>query len=421
MNSRLPDPEEFAAVCAADGELRLAVRHWTGGLRLEAGRRCTGFTVADGQITAGVPEPGEGVVTITGPEEVWAPLLAPVLPRFAQVSVLTASGEAGLQRGLTDPLLWWQYLPAVKRAVELLRAPGPAEEAAILETGPVPRHDSPVGRYVHVELDGSDHRVYYEEAGAGIPVLLQHTAGANSLQYRHLFEAPEITRRFRLIAYDLPYHGKSVPPVQQRWWEREYRLEGGFLRQVPRALARALNLDRPVFMGCSVGGLLALDLALCHPEEFRAVVSLEGALHIPGDREAFLGFWHPQVSNHAKAALMEELCSPTAPQPYVKEVSQVYASGWPPSFWGDLYYYLADFDIRDRAGEIDTDLIAVHIMNGEHDFSGTVTAGLDAHRAIAGSTHTVMEDVGHFPMQENPEAFIRYLLPVLELIEARSH
>ena len=60
-------------------------------------------------------------------------------------------------------------------------------------------------------------------------------------------------------------------------------------------------------------------------------------------------------------------------------------------------------------------------MNGEHDFSGTVEAGLEAHQAVAGSTHTVMKDVGHFPMQENPAAFIRYLLPVLDQIEARPH
>lgn len=413
-----PGAEEFAAACAADGEMRLAVRHWTGGLRLGIGDRLTGFTVADGEIAAGVPEAGDGVIAVTGPEEVWAPLLEAVPPRFAQISVLTAQGESGLQRGPTQPLLWWQYLPAVQRAVELLRAPSASDRAAVSESGPLPRHDSPVGRYLHLDLDGLDHRVYYEEAGTGIPMLLQHTAGANSLQYRHLFEAPEITSRFRLIAYDLPYHGKSAPPVQQRWWETEYRLEGGFLRQVTRALAQALELPRPVFMGCSVGGLLALDLALRHPGEFRAVVSLEGALHIPGNREAFLGFWHPQVSNHAKAALMEELCSPTSPRPYVKEVSKVYSSGWPPSFWGDLHYYLADFDIRDRAGEIDTGLTAVHIMNGEHDFSGTVEAGLEAHQAIAGSTHTAMEDVGHFPMQENPAAFIGYLLPVLDQIEA---
>jgi len=269
---------------------------------------------------------------------------------------------------------------------------------------------------VHVELDGLDHRIYYEEAGTGIPMLLQHTAGAHSVQWRHVFEATEITEHFRLIAYDLPFHGKSVPPVGSRWWDEQYRLTGAFLRQVPVALARALELDRPAFMGCSVGGLLALDLALHQPDVFRAVVSLEGSLYIGGDPDDLIGFWHPQVSNHAKARAMEGLCAPVSPEAYVKEVSQVYSAGWPPAFVGDLHYYMSDYDIRERAKEIDTSRCAVHILNGEYDFSGMVELGAQAHQAISGSTHTVMTGVGHFPMQENPREFLRYLLPVLDQI-----
>ncbi len=420
MTITAPDPVEFAAACAADGEMRLAVRHWTGGLRLGIGNSWTGFTVADGEISAGVPVEGDGVIAITGPAELWAPLMEAIPPRFAQISVLLALGEMGLQRGQTDPLLLWQYLPAVERASEMLRAPGADRPTEVDESGPMPRHDSPVGRYIHLEIDGLDHRVYYEEAGSGIPLLCQHTAGADSIQYRHLFEVAEITDRFRLVAYDLPFHGKSVPPVQKPWWEQRYELRGEFLRQVPLALAKALGLERPVFMGCSVGGLLALDLALRHPGEFQAVIAIEGALHIGGNRDEFFGFWHPQVSNHSKARMMEGLCSPTSPLPYVKEVSQVYSSGWPPAFLGDLFYYMEDYDIRDRAGDIDTSATAVHIMNGEYDYTGTVEAGREAHLAIAGSTHTEMADVGHFPMQENPEAFVRYLLPVLDQVEARA-
>src|SRR4051794_41846805 len=80
------------------------------------------------------------------------------------------------------------------------------------------RFDSPVGRYVHLALEGTDHRVYFEEAGAGIPLLLQHTAGSHGAQWRHLFEERSITDHFRLIAYDLPFHGKSLPPSQRRGW-----------------------------------------------------------------------------------------------------------------------------------------------------------------------------------------------------------
>jgi len=142
--------------------------------------------------------------------------------------------------------------------------------------------DAPVGRYVHLELGGHDHRVYFEEAGQGIPLLLQHTAGCHGSQWWHLFEMPEITDRFRLIAYDLPCHGKSVPPVSRDWWNEPYLLQGEFLRSIPLRLSEALGLDRPVFMGCSVGGLLALDLAHRYADDFRAVIAVEGALHIEG-------------------------------------------------------------------------------------------------------------------------------------------
>ncbi len=408
----------FSHACRNDPELLLAVRHWTGGLRFEVGDQLFGFTVANGVVGVGLPEPGPGVITLTGPAASWAPLFEKAPAPFAQISVLAGSGERGLGRGETDPLLWWQYLPAVERAAELLREPG-GERGPMFEYSAapaLPRFDGPVGRYLHVDLDGLDHRIYYEEFGTGIPLLLQHTAGAHSVQWRHLFEMPEITDHFRLIAYDLPFHGKSVPPVDKRWWEEQYLLEGAFLRQVPLAVAHALDLDRPVFMGCSVGGLLALDLALHHPTEFRAVIALEGALHIGGDWDALLGMWHPQVSNASKARLMEGLCSPTSPEAYVKEVSHVYAAGWPPAFLGDLHYYMVDYDLRERAGDIDTEQVAIHILNGEYDYSGTVSRGRAAHEAIAGSTHTEMVGVGHFPMQENPVAFARYLHPVLDRI-----
>lgn len=45
-----------------------------------------------------------------------------------------------------------------------------------------------------------------------------------------------------------------------------------------------------------------------------------------------------------------------------------------------------------------------------------VIGGLAAHEAIAGSTHTTMTGLGHFPMQENPEMFLRSLLPILDEI-----
>ncbi|MEM7322290.1 MAG: alpha/beta hydrolase [Actinomycetota bacterium] len=415
--------EELSDRIAGDGEFRLAARFWTGGLRLEIGDRTVGFTAVDGAVAPEVPEPGDGVIILSASESVWADLTKAVPQPFFHD--ITAALAVGLTRA-GDDLIWWQYEPAVQRALELM---GPAEVVtgvATADRGTTPRFDSPTGRYVHLALpdvdgDGGpvDHRIYFEETGTGIPLLLQHTAGSHGTQWRHLFENPDITSRFRLIAYDLPFHGKSVPPPTRDWWSVNYRLTGDFLRSVPLALSDALELDRPVFMGCSVGGLLALDLAARHPDRFRAVISLEGALHIGGDPDRLEGFWHPQVSNESKARMMQGLTSPTSPVAYRKETIQTYASGWPPAFLGDLFYYMVDYDLRDAAADIDTKRIGVHILSGEYDTSGTVAHGRAAHEAIPGSTFTEMAGVGHFPMSENPEGFFPFLLAVLDKIESR--
>ena len=43
-----------------------------------------------------------------------------------------------------------------------------------------------VGRYVHVEIDSTMHRIYFEENGTGIPLLCLHTAGSDGRQWRYL-------------------------------------------------------------------------------------------------------------------------------------------------------------------------------------------------------------------------------------------
>ncbi|MEM8922851.1 MAG: alpha/beta hydrolase [Actinomycetota bacterium] len=417
---------ELLERCRADGEFVLAARHWNGALRLDFGGSVAAITLVDGEPVAGDPGPeADGALTLTGPSATWEQMLAPVPPPFA--NDIAPARALGLRR-MGDELLYWQYAAAAQRAVELLRAPSASASPSAPPSGsaaPVGHRptaagtvDAPVGRYVHLELGGVDHRVYYEEAGQGIPLLCQHTAGAHGAQWRHLFEEPAITDRFRLIAYDLPYHGKSLPPVGPAWWATPYRLEGEFLRSIPLALIDALGLDQPVFMGCSVGGLLALDLAAHHPASFRSVISVEGALSVEGDWDNLLGLWHPQVSNEAKARMMEGLTAPCSPTAFRKETTAVYAAGWPPAFHGDLYYYLVDYDLTELADSIDTSRTGVHIMNGQYDYSATVEQGRAAHDAIAGSTFTEMADIGHFPMCENPDRFLSHLLPVLDRIEA---
>ena len=68
------------------------------------------------------------------------------------------------------------------------------------------------GRYLSITVGGAARRIYFEEAGQGRPVLCLHTAGADTRQWRHLMNDEGMTTNHRLIAFDMPWHGKSLPP-----------------------------------------------------------------------------------------------------------------------------------------------------------------------------------------------------------------
>jgi hypothetical protein len=58
------------------------------------------------------------------------------------------------------------------------------------------RFDAAVGRYIYLPIDGIEYRVYFEETGTGIPLLLQHTAGTDGRQWRHLLEVQTCSNIF---------------------------------------------------------------------------------------------------------------------------------------------------------------------------------------------------------------------------------
>ena len=279
------------------------------------------------------------------------------------------------------------------------------------------RFEPATGRYVYVTVEGVEYRAYFEEAGQGIPLLLQHTAGSDGRQWRHLLSDPEITRDFRVVAYDLPYHGKSLPPEGARWWESEYRLRRTFFIEFVQALARALDLDRPIFMGCSMGGHLAADLARDCPEFFRAIIGLEAGLASPGYHLDL--YDHPRITNDSKAALMMSLTGPESPEPSRRETVWMYAQGAPPVFKGDLWYYSVEHDLRSDSN-IDTRGTPLYLLTGEYDWATTPEMSEALARLFPGARYQTMKGLGHFPMVENPEAFRAYLLPILNDIRHRA-
>ena len=217
----------------------------------------------------------------------------------------------------------------------------------------MPEFEPITGRYLRLTLGGQPHRVYFEEVGQGIPLVCLHTAGADNRQYRHLLNDAAITRDFRVLAFDMPWHGKSLPPVG--WQDREYRLSTAGYIEMILGFCDALALERPVVLGCSIGGKIVLELARLHPERFRALIGVESAAYQPPWYDD-TGFLHrPDLhGGEVAGALMSGLIAPQSPSETKWETLWGYMQGGPGVFKGDLWFYRVDGDFRDRVGEIDT-------------------------------------------------------------------
>jgi pimeloyl-ACP methyl ester carboxylesterase len=274
-----------------------------------------------------------------------------------------------------------------------------------------------IGRYLSLAVDGEDYRLYVEEAGAGIPLLCLHTAGSDGRQFRGLMNDATLTQHFRVIAFDLPWHGKSSPPAG--WQDREYRLTASGYVKCVLAVADALGLEKPVCMGCSIGGRIVLHLALAEARRFRALIGLEAAAHAEPYYD--LDWLHrPDVhGGEICGALISGLIAPTAPARDRWETIWHYMQGGPGVFKGDLYFYTKDGDVRGRLCEIDTKACPLYLLTGEYDYSCTPADSSELAARITGAKLTVMPKLGHFPMSEDPALFLTYLRPVLEEIRAQ--
>ena len=118
-------------------------------------------------------------------------------------------------------------------------------------------------------LDRDGLRLAVDDVGSGEPPLLFVHPWSGD----HTFFEPQVayfSRRHRVVSVDLRGHGASDAPLG------DYSMEtfAGDLAWI----VRTLDLDRPVVVGHSKGGVIALALGALHPESVRALVLLDAPL-----------------------------------------------------------------------------------------------------------------------------------------------
>lgn len=111
-----------------------------------------------------------------------------------------------------------------------------------------------------ITVDGI--RIHFAEAGEGPALVLLHGLSATHANWE--FTIPAFADRWRVIAPDLPGHGRSAKP------DAPYTID--FHAGVIRSLGRELGIPEAVVVGNSLGGQIAIELGLSYPMWARALV-----------------------------------------------------------------------------------------------------------------------------------------------------
>lgn len=113
------------------------------------------------------------------------------------------------------------------------------------------------------------------EAGAGEPVLLLHGLGATKVSFLPTVAA--LAGEFRTIAVDLPGFGDSVKPLRAAY-------DPAYFARAMVALLDSLGLERAHIVGNSMGGRVAIEIGLRHPERVERIGLLAPSLAWLRDR-----------------------------------------------------------------------------------------------------------------------------------------
>ena len=269
--------------------------------------------------------------------------------------------------------------------------------------------------------------VHHTLGGEGRPPLLfVHGLGSSGyLEWR--FNLPHFARTHRVVAPDLPGFGRTDKPRSVRYGVPY------FARTIDRYLD-AIGIRSAVVIGCSMGGRVALELAL----EFKHRVERLVVVNALGLGRPQVQFFYPLMMlprvGEAAMSLAQTAMNRLPPEVIRRWASRYAAADDLDRTMDDAYLhqlremfqsegfaeaYLATvrsmarpaalFGLHDLGPRLHEIEVPVQIVWGADDPLFPLSHAHRAHAAIAGSRLAVIEGAGHTPQSDRPDEFNRVL------------
>jgi len=245
---------------------------------------------------------------------------------------------------------------------------------------------------------------YYELHGReGAPWLVfSHSLACNVRMWDPQVEA--FRERFRILLYDTRGHGQSAAP------KGPYSLEG--LADDLAALLKELRIQRPHFIGLSMGGMIGQTAALRFPDLFQTLTLADTTSRYPAEA---LPLWEARVRT-AETQGLQPLVQPTLERWFtegfrkrspgkVAEIGKAIAAT-PVAGYAGCSQAIPKIDLTARLKDIKCPVL---VLCGDKDPGTPPQMSREIHDNLPGSKLVMIPDAAHLANVEQPGHFNRAL------------
>lgn len=253
-------------------------------------------------------------------------------------------------------------------------------------------------------------KLYYEVKGRGFPLVF--ISGGGILDRRCWDEQFEVfAKKFRVIRYDVRGIGKSARPVHAFSHSQDLH-----------DLLDFLKIKRAHVVGLSVGGAIAIDFAIEHPEIVDHLILAAPGLSNDSKAEANLQTL-AAISSLVKVNGLDQVIQLTLDQPFVlskenassrERVRQIYLDNHDVFESGFPLYVLWQPTQPSAEARLDEIRARVLIVRGDKDSPSYSALTEKISRGIKESKTVVIPGGTHFLNLEKPEEFNKTLMRFLQ-------
>ena len=247
-------------------------------------------------------------------------------------------------------------------------------------------------------------QLYYETHGEGFPVVFLH--GYSSTHHMWRAQVPDFSEKYRFIIYDARGHGQTESPSSVDQYSADIVVEDLY------QLLKALDIEKAVIGGLSMGGYESLRFYITHPEMVKALVLMDTG---PGYRNPDrMAEWNRGREERAKQLETEgiEVLAANAPTEARRDI-MLKQNPVGLAHMSRMVVGQHDSKVIDNLENVG---VPTMVLVGEND-KPFLIAGQVMARKIPSSVHVVVPDAGHAANMDNTEIFNQEVLGFLSQLD----